>query len=158
MGPEQRQNQVFLQYAMLMTDSDLSLDVRLDRHDALATSMENSQGTRTCVLASRLLVGMVQALPTDDPWRIPGCVAFDNSYVIDAMSRSIPTIRELLLRTHGTGAYSGAWPLIGNAFRSWAHANEYLLGAEYEALRLARARLTLYTSGTASFMNWRGGP
>ena len=85
-------------------------------------------------------------------------MAFDNSYVIDAMSRSIPTIRELLLRTHGTGAYSGAWPLIGNAFRSWAHANEYLLGAEYEALRLARARLTLYTSGTASFMNWRGGP
>ena len=42
MGPEQRQNQVFLQYAMHMTDSDLSLDVRLDRHDALATSMENS--------------------------------------------------------------------------------------------------------------------
>ena len=27
MGPEQRQNQVFLQYAMNMTDSDLSLNV-----------------------------------------------------------------------------------------------------------------------------------
>ena len=42
---------------------------------------------------------------------------------------------------------------MSRAFRSWAHANEYLLGAEYEAvrivtdaLRLAKARLTLYTS------------